>query len=72
MRDLGEGVTAVVVLKASNSPFDGREIIGEFQKRLAKFGRCQSKSSPFRSFPAMPWARCRRACCARPTPTSTD
>jgi malonyl-CoA/methylmalonyl-CoA synthetase len=35
--DLGEGVTAVVVLKADHSPFDERDMITELQKRLAKF-----------------------------------
>lgn len=35
--DLGEGVTAVVVLKAGHSPLDEQEIILELQKRLAKF-----------------------------------
>jgi malonyl-CoA/methylmalonyl-CoA synthetase len=35
--DLGEGVTAVVVLKAGHSPFDERGMITELQKRLAKF-----------------------------------
>ncbi|MEP7172857.1 MAG: malonyl-CoA synthase [Aestuariivirga sp.] len=35
--DLGEGVTAIVVLKAGHSPFDEREMISELQKRLAKF-----------------------------------
>lgn len=35
--DLGEGVTAVVVLKAGPSPFDERAMISELQKRLAKF-----------------------------------
>ena len=35
--DLGEGVTAVVVLKAGHSPFDERGMISELQKRLAKF-----------------------------------
>ena len=62
--DLGEGVTAVVVLKAGHSPLDEQEMISELQKRLAKF------KVPLRSFPAMPWARCRRACCAKPMPDS--
>ncbi len=35
--DLGEGVTAVVVLKAGPASFDEREMISELQNRLAKF-----------------------------------
>jgi malonyl-CoA/methylmalonyl-CoA synthetase len=35
--DLGEGVTAVVVLKAGHSSFDESRMISELQKRLAKF-----------------------------------
>ncbi|MDP1700556.1 MAG: malonyl-CoA synthase [Aestuariivirga sp.] len=35
--DFGEGVTAVVVLKAGQSPFDESGMIAELQKRLAKF-----------------------------------
>lgn len=35
--DLGEGVTAVVVLKAGHPPFDESVMISELQKRLAKF-----------------------------------
>lgn len=35
--DLGEGVTAVVVLKAGQLPLDERGMISELQKRLAKF-----------------------------------
>jgi malonyl-CoA/methylmalonyl-CoA synthetase len=35
--DLGEGVTAVVVLQAGHSPFDERGMISELQERLAKF-----------------------------------
>ncbi len=35
--DLGEGVTAVVVLKAGHSPFDESGMISELQKRLANF-----------------------------------
>ncbi len=35
--DLGEGVTAVVVLKAGHPAFDERGMISELQKRLAKF-----------------------------------
>lgn len=35
--DLGEGLTAVVVLKAGHATFDEREMISELQKRLAKF-----------------------------------
>ena len=35
--DMGEGVTAVVVLKAGHAPFDEPGMIAELQKRLAKF-----------------------------------
>jgi malonyl-CoA/methylmalonyl-CoA synthetase len=35
--DLGEGVTAVVVLKAGHVTLDERGMISELQKRLAKF-----------------------------------
>ena len=35
--DLGEGVTAVVVLKAGHAPIDESGMISELQKRLAKF-----------------------------------
>ena len=35
--DLGEGVTAIVVLKAGHSSFDESGMISELQKRLAKF-----------------------------------
>ena len=35
--DLGEGVTALVVLKADHPAFDERGMISELQKRLAKF-----------------------------------
>jgi malonyl-CoA/methylmalonyl-CoA synthetase len=35
--DLGEGVTAVVVLKAGHPPFDESGMISTLQKRLAKF-----------------------------------
>ena len=35
--DLGEGVTAIVVLKANHSSFDESGMISELQKRLAKF-----------------------------------
>ncbi len=35
--DMGEGVTAVVVLKAGHAQFDERSMIAALQKRLAKF-----------------------------------
>lgn len=35
--DLGEGVTAVIVLKAGPASFEEQEMISELQKRLAKF-----------------------------------
>jgi len=35
--DLGEGVTAIVVLKNDHLPFDESGMISELQKRLAKF-----------------------------------
>jgi malonyl-CoA/methylmalonyl-CoA synthetase len=36
-KDLGEGVTAVVVLKSGHAPFNEQAMISELQKRLAKF-----------------------------------